>query len=202
MYRGEIMNRKPYSAGAVKFAFWFPEFRKEIAMISKGLSLDEIKTACLEHNVFNASTATMIYQTVTARIQELDASIYPLFQQSDLATQKLINLTAIMMHESLFFDFMYEVFKEKILIGTNELSDKDIRIFFRDKQLQDSKAATWTDQTLQRLGRTYKSYLLGAGLSDRGQKTRKLFKPILDPAFETWLVQQHLEPIIKALTGV
>ena len=107
-----------------------------------------------------------------------------------------------MMHESLFFDFMYEVFKEKILIGTNELSDKDIRIFFRDKQLQDSKAATWTDQTLQRLGRTYKSYLLGAGLSDRGQKTRKLFKPILDPAFETWLVQQHLEPIIKALTGV
>ena len=199
------MNRKPYSAGAVKFAFWFPEFRKEIAMISKGLSFDEIKTACLEHNVFNASTparATMIYQTVTARIQELDASIYPLFQQSDLATQKLINLTAIMMHESLFFDFMYEVFKEKILIGTNELSDKDIRIFFRDKQLQDSKAATWTDQTLQRLGRTYKSYLLGAGLSDRGQKTRKLFKPILDPAFETWLVQQHLEPIIKALTGV
>ena len=174
-------------------------------MISKGLSLDEIKTACLEQNVFNASTparATMIYQTVTARIQELDVSIYPLFQQSDLATQKLINLTAIMMHESLFFDFMYEVFKEKILIGTNELSDKDIRIFFRDKQLQDSKAATWTDQTLQRLGRTYKSYLLGAGLSDRGQKTRKLFKPILDPAFETWLVQQHLEPIIKALTGV
>lgn len=101
-----------------------------------------------------------------------------------------------------FFDFMYEVFREKILMGTNELNDRDVRIFFRDKQLQDSKAATWTDQTLQRLGRTYKSYLLGAGLSDRGQKTRKLFKPILDPAFETWLVQQHLEPIIKALTGV
>lgn len=140
------MNRKPYSAGAVKFAFWFPEFRKEIAMLSEGLSFDEIKTVCLEQNMFNASTparATMIYQTVTARIQELDSSIYPLFQQSDLATQKLINLTAIMMHESLFFDFMYEVFKEKILIGTNELSDKDIRIFFRDKQLQDSKAATF-----------------------------------------------------------
>ncbi|EPP17324.1 hypothetical protein G153_02781 [Megasphaera sp. BL7] len=199
------MNRKPYSAGAVKFAFWFPEFRKEIAMISKGLSLDEIKSACLDKNFFNASTparAAMMYQTVTARIQELDASIYPLFQQSDLATQKLVNLTAIMMHESLFFDFMYEVFREKILMGTNELNDRDVRIFFRDKQLQDSKAATWTDQTLQRLGRTYKSYLLGAGLSDRGQKTRKLFKPILDPAFETWLVQQHLEPIIKALTGV
>lgn len=199
------MNRKPYSAGAVKFAFWFPEFRKEIAMLSDGMSLDEIKSACLDKNVFNASTparAAMMYQTVTARIQELDASIYPLFQQSDLATQKLVNLTAIMMHESLFFDFMYEVFREKILMGTNELNDRDVRIFFRDKQLQDSKAATWTNQTLQRLGRTYKSYILGAGLSDRGQKTRKLFKPILDPAFETWLVQQHLEPIIKALTGV
>lgn len=199
------MNRKPYSAGAVKFAFWFPEFRKEIAMLSDGMSLDEIKSACLDKNVFNASTparAAMMYQTVTARIQELDASIYPLFQQSDLATQKLVNLTAIMMHESLFFDFMYEVFREKILMGTNELNDRDVRIFFRDKQLQDSKAATWTDQTLQRLGRTYKSYILGAGLSDQGQKTRKLFKPILDPAFETWLVQQHLEPIIKALTGV
>lgn len=39
---------------------------------------------------------------------------------------------------------------------------------------------------------SYKSYILEAGLSDRGQKTRKLFKPILDPDFEAWLGQQHL----------
>lgn len=173
-------------------------------MLSRGMTFEEIKKDCLEQNVFNASTparARLIYSTVTARIQGLGESIYPLFQSADLATQKLINLAAIMVHDSLFFDFMFEVFREKMLIGMDELSESDIRIFFENKQMQDSKAASWTDQTLQRLGRTYKSYLFEAGLMGKGKEKRKLFKPILDPDFEAWLNQHHMEAIVKALTG-
>ena len=30
------MERKPYSAGAVKFSFWFMEFRKTVQLLSEG----------------------------------------------------------------------------------------------------------------------------------------------------------------------
>lgn len=199
------MNIKSYSASAVKFAFWFPEFRKEIGMLAEGKTQKEIEKLCLDENAFGASTAARakrIYLTVTARIQALDESIYPLFQYSDLATQKLINLTAIMAHDRLFFEFMYEVFKEKILIGAGELSDSDYRIFFKNKQLQDVKVAAWTDQTVNRLGRTYKQYLLESGLTESGNATRKILKPILDPLFEDWLNQHEMNAVVSALTGV
>ena len=39
------MNRKPYSAGAVKFSFWFIEFRKTVQLLAEGKSFSEIKTA-------------------------------------------------------------------------------------------------------------------------------------------------------------
>ena len=145
------MKEKDYSASAVKLAFWFPEFRKEIGLLADGKTQEEIKRLCLDENVFGASTAARaksIYLAVTARIHELDESVYPVFESVDLATQKLVNLTAIMAHDRLFFEFMYEVFKEKILIGAGELSDSDYRIFFRNKQLQNEKVATWTDQTV------------------------------------------------------
>ena len=34
------MERKPYSAGAVKFSFWFMEFRKTVQLLSEGKRLD------------------------------------------------------------------------------------------------------------------------------------------------------------------
>lgn len=199
------MREKPYSASAVKFAFWFPEFRKEIHLLTEGRTQDDIRKLCLEENVFGASTAARakrIYLTVTARIRELDESIYSLFQSSDLGTQKLINLSAIMAQDRLFFEFMYEVFKEKILIGAKDLSDSDYRIFFRNKQLQDERVAAWTDQTVQRLAETYKGYLLEAGLTKEGKQSQSILKPILDPLFEDWLKQHDMKVVVHALTGV
>lgn len=198
------MKKKEYSASAVKFSFWFPEFRKEISMLMEGKTQDEIKALCLNENAFSASTvarAKCIYLAVTARIQELDESIWSLFQSSDLATQKLINLAAIMASDSLFFAFMYEVFREKILIGAEDISDIDYRIFFRNKQLQDEKVATWKDQTVHRLAGTYKSYLFEAGMTSDGKMTRKLLKPLLDPLFENWLNQYDMGVVVSALTG-
>lgn len=39
------MNRKPYSAGAVKFSFWFIEFRKTVQLLAEGKSFFGNKTA-------------------------------------------------------------------------------------------------------------------------------------------------------------
>ena len=161
------MNRNKYSAGAVKLALWFMEFRKAVQLLAQGKSFEEIKQLSEEENIFGASTparATMICKTVTARIKSLDPSFFPLYTESDVSTQKLYALAGCMAQDTLFFDFMYEVIREKMIIGTNVLTDADIRIFFKGKQAQDETVAKWTEQTMDRLGKTYKSYLYEAGL--------------------------------------
>lgn len=198
------MKRTAYRAGAVKFSFWFGEFRKEVELLQAGKTFEEIKTLSEEKNLFGTQTparSKLIYGTVTKWIRILGDDFYDLFLGSDLATQKLFVLSGIMASDTLFFDFVYEVIREKMLIGSNTFTDADIRIFFNNKQVQDETVAKWTDQTLVRLGQTYKIFLQSAGLTDSGKTERRILKPILDPMFERWLQDHEMAPIAKALTG-
>lgn len=201
------MKRNKYSAGAVKFALWFMEFRKTVQLLEQGRTFDEIKELSATKNIFGASTparAAIIQSTIAARIKNLDSSFYPLFLDSDVATQKLYALTGSFAYDTLFFDFMYEVVREKMIIGTGVLADADIRIFFKNKQAQDEAVAKWTDQTLQRLGRSYKTQLYEAGILDEKARTveRKILKPILDPILKHWLEDYGYGQVAKALEGV
>ena len=199
------MERKGYSAGAVKMSFWFVEFRKVVDLLDQGKSIDEIRTLALNENLFAAPTAlraSQIYSTVTGRIKSLDQSFVPLFQKSDLATQKLFALVAAMAYDTLFFVFVYEVIREKMILGSNELMDRDVRVFFKDKQQQNEKVAGWTDATLVRLGKCYKTMLYEAGVIDKAKAARTILRPILDPELVRWLEQNNMGVYVKALAGV
>lgn len=199
------MERREYSAGAVKHSFWFMEFRKVVQLLSEGMTIEEIKTRNQAENIFGAPTvmrATQIFNTVSARVKMLDESFYPVFVTSEVSTQKLFNLAAVMAYDTLFGEFVYEVIREKMIIGSDEFTESDIRVFFKNKQLQDDKVATWTDATLTRLGRCYKTLLFEAGMTDKGKETRKILKPILDPVMQNWLMDHGMEYIVKAMTGV
>ena len=211
------MSRKEYSAGAVKHSFWFMEFRKVVALRNDGMSWDEIKERNEKENIFGAPTPmrqNQIWNTVSGRIKCLDdgparplaqegspCSFYPVFQLCDVSAQKLFALVAAMAYDTLFAEFVYEVIREKMLIGSNDFTDADIRIFFHNKQVQDETTARWTDATIRKLCVVYKQYLLGAGITDDGRAERKILKPILDPSFEHWLQDHEMAVIVKALTG-
>lgn len=199
------MERKEYSAGAVKLSFWFMEFRKVVGLLNEGKAIDEIKQMNIEQNIFGAPTtdrSETIFNTVAARISCLAPSFYSIFLNSDISTQKLFALAAAMANDALFFDFVFEVIRETMIIGSNEFADSDLRIFFKNKQVQDERIASWTDATIKRLSRSYKTMLFEAGLTDHGKKVRKINRPILDPLLERWLDENGLERIRKAMMGV
>ena len=199
------MKRKEYSAGMVKLSFWFAEFRKVIELLSSGKTLPEIKQMNVQENIFSAPTqarAIQIFNTVSTRVKGLDSSFYAVFAKSDISTQKFIALIAVMQTDSLFFDFVYEVYREKLILGIDELADSDVGIFFKNKQLQSEKVAKWTDYTLKRLGTCYKTMLMEAGLIDQGTGTRKILKPILGKDLEECLKINGMETTLRALTGV
>ena len=201
------MKRNKYSAGAVKFSFWFMEFRKEVQMLASGKSFDEIKELNDEENIFGASTparAKMIYSTVTARIKSLDESFYPLFLDSDVSTQKLFALAGALAHDTLFFDFVYEVVREKLIIGSNLLTDADINIFFKNKQEQSEDVEKLTEITINRLRRSYKTQLFEAGILDDNTRSseRQIIKPVLDPILKHWLDDYGYGQIAKAMEGI
>lgn len=199
------MLRKEYSAGAVKHSFWFLEFRKMITLLLDGNSMDSIKQMNIDGNIFSAPTAErakQIYNTVSTRARSLDGRFYTVFTDGDIATQKIITLISVMNTDTLFFDFIYEVYREKLMIGSKVLPDSDIRVFFKNKQVQCERVAGWQDYTLRRLGACYKTFMTEAGITSRNLAGADILKPVLDIPLKKCLIDNGMEQFIHALTGV
>lgn len=169
------------------------------------MSWEEIKSLNENENIFGAPTslrATQIFNTVSARVKSLDDSFYDVFAVCDLASQKLFALVAAMAYDALFGALFYELVREKMIIGSNELYDSDLRIFFKNKQEQDENAAKWTEATIKKLMVSYKSMLYEAGVTNKAKDVREIYKPLPDPAMERWMQGNGLTYELKAITGV
>lgn len=199
------MIEPTYSAGLMSQSFWFIEFKKVIKLISEGKSEDEIKQMCIEENLFGAAKeyrAKRMYGYIWNRVKKLDKTLMELFLNSDLATQKIINLVAIIRSDRLFFEFVFEVYREKNIIGTQVLEDTDANIFFKNKEFQSEDIAAWKDTTKRKLRQVYFNYLIDANLLTVVDKKKTITPPILDIALERYLDACGDSAIIKAITGV
>lgn len=152
------MISETYSAGLVSQSFWFVEMKKIIKLINEGKSEEEIKKLCIEENLFGAAKeyrAKRIYGYIWNRAKKLDKSLIELFCNSDLATQKINNLVAVLRSDRLLFEFMFEVYREKIILGIPTIEDADVNIFFNNKEVQNDDIAKWTDGKKRRLRSIY-----------------------------------------------
>lgn len=194
-----------YSADLVNKGFWFTEFKKTIELFNEDKSGSEIKTLQKEENVYlapSADTGRRMASTLVKRVQTLPSEIVEHFLSFDIGTQKMINLLAIMENNRLFFEFMYEVYREERLIGKKELEDSSLRIFFKNKAQQNEKVASFTDATIKRLSGAYKTFLREAGFLEVEDNTSRYQTPVMDQGLEELLKNSEWQPYYKAIMGV
>lgn len=194
-----------YSAGLMSQSFWFIEFKKAVRLRQEGLDYKDIKKKCIEENLFGASTENRIVRMagyIITRLKAMDDTMVELFCSSDLATQKLINLITILRTDKLFFEFVYEVYREKVILGTSCLEDVDVNIFFTQKETQSEAIMGWKESTKRHLRSCYLSFMAEANLLTVIEKKKMITPPILDIALERYLKSVNEEAMIKALTGV
>ena len=199
------MAEAKYSAGLMSQSFWFIEFKKIVKHINDGKSIDEIRALCLEDNLLGISKAyraKRIYGYIINRVRTLDSTLIKLFCDSDLSTQKLINLITILRTDRLFFEFVYEVYREKVILGIPYMEDSDLGVFFKNKEAQSNDVATWKDTTVKHLKSNYLNYLADANLLSESTKKYSITPPIVDVVLERYLQAREETAILKAITGV
>lgn len=195
----------PYSAGLMSQSCWFIEFKKIVQLIADGKSEDEIKTECLENNLLGAVKeyrAKRMYGYLINRAKMLDDDLIQLFMDGDLGTQKLINLIAILRGDRLFFEFVYEVYREKAILGQTELEDQDVNVFFRNKGNQSELVENWNDSTKKHLKSSYLTCMADAGLMRVEKKVRTITTPIVDDRLAAYLERGGDHALLVAISGV
>jgi hypothetical protein len=167
--------------------------------------MEEIKTLSKAENLFNTRTAyrgKTVFSAIAARIEAVPNEFIILFANIDTESQKLIAVIALMAADSLFFDFMYETYREKLIVGDRIMTMGDFAQFFRNKQVQNEKVAAWTDMTINRLGRAYRSVLLNSGLLKNLKRNEwTVEKPIINRQLTDVIKIAKMDVFYSALTG-
>ena len=198
------MSKKMYSAGIMAQAFWFNEFKQYLGLIKGGYDVDEIKRSVVEENLFGAPNeyrAKRMYGYISNRANIIELELLNLFFSSDLATQKIINLISVIRKDRLFFEFLYEVYREKIIIGEDKLDSSDVKIFINHKETQDDSLAEWKDTTKRKVQTAYLTFMTDADLLRIEGQSRIITPPLLDIALERYLQSHGEAAIVKAVTG-
>lgn len=195
-----------YNAGLMSQSFWFIEFKKIIQLYHEGNDSNEIKRLCLEENLFGAINpyrGKRMCGYLLTRLKVMDERLIELFVNADIATQKLINLVTVMNTNRLFFEFVYEVYRNKLLIGESSIDLKDCNIFFSQKESQNDEIASWNETTRKRLKSLFLNFLTEAGLvkwADDKKQSRIINRVLVSMPLENYLKSTNLS-IYKAITG-
>lgn len=199
------MKKLEYSAGNVSKGFWFNEFRKYNELFREGHTEKEIRQLQKDENIFLApseSYGTKKVGEVARRTRTLPPQIINMFFNVDINSQKIINLLGIMMTDRLFFEYVYEVYRQNILMGAKVFEDSDVRVFFRNKSEQSEKVNNFSDAAKKRLAGAYKTYLKEANLLVEKDGKLLINQVILDLNLENLLKEPEMYPYYKAIQGV
>lgn len=185
--------------------YLYKETKKASMLINKGLEVDGIKEKSLEDNIFQLESESRkkeVASIIITRLKSLDKEIIYDIENSNIETSKILVLYSILKTDRLFFEFMNEVYKEKIILKDLYIRDKDFSVFFQNKKEQSEKVASWSEYTFKKLKQVYIRILFESGLivNQKGDKEIKL--PIMDNEVKDYIYKNDGRVYINAILGI
>ncbi len=182
-----------YNAGLMSQSFWFVEFKKIVELYHNGVDFDEIKRQCIDENLFgaiNPNRERRMCGYLLSRLRSMDERLVDIFVRADIATQKLINMITVMNTNRLFFEFVYEVYRNKLIVGESSIDLKDGNIFFAQKESQNEDLASWSESTKKKLRSLFLNILTEADLvrwADDKKQKRRVNRVFINMELENYL---------------
>ena len=199
------MNRKPYSSAIKKTPFKYPIAKKIAKLMLDGLDYDEIYDKCFNENYVEIESAERrreVTNVLYNRLSSLDGFLLKEFYNGDVATSKFILVYAIAKTDTLFFDFLFEKYRDALMNPErNYLSIDDFDRFFEAKSQTDLIVAKWGKFTLECLTKGYRNILVESGLGRRERKNIIAEKMMIHPAVEEHIELRGDKDCLKAMLG-
>jgi hypothetical protein len=195
-------KKQEYSTIIKSRDYMYLYLKKAAELHLKGLNEYEIKQLALRDNFFQVKSESRkreIAATVLKRLNELDEYLIEKLVLGSRETSKFIALYVLLKTDLLFFEFMNEVFKDKVLYGDMLLTDKDFSLFFQSKAKQNKIIASWTDYTFYKLKQVYIRILFEAGLLKNKKGDREIIPPLVEEDVLTHIKNKNDSIYLEAM---
>lgn len=199
------MNKKPYSSSIKKTPFKYTISKKIAKLMLEKLDRNEVYNKCFNENYVEIDSLERrreVTNVIYERLLELDHFLLEQFYDGDVVTSKFILVYAIAKNDSLFFDFLFEVYREALLGNKNYISMDDFETFFASKKESDIIVSKWGHFTIEQLSKGYRNILVESGLGIRVKRNIEVISTTIHPS-----VEEHIQLIgdrefLQALLGV
>ncbi len=198
------MNKKPYSSAIKKTPYQYVISKKIAKLMLEGLDRSEVYKKCFNENYIEVDSLERrreITNVVYDRLLELDEFLLKQFYEEDVSSSKFILVYAIAKNDSLFFDFMFEVYRDTLLGDKKYISIDDFDIFFESKKQSDPIVSKWGHFTIDQLSKGYRNILKESGLGHRVKKNIYVDKAMIHPSIQEHIELIHDNEYIQALLG-
>lgn len=185
--------------------YLYKETKKASSLVNSGMNIDTIKEKSLEDNIFQLESEARkreVASIITARLKDLDKQVIYNIENSNVETSKILVLYAILKTDRLFFEFINEVYKEKILLKDVFIRDKDFGVFFQNKREQSEKVASWSEYTFKKLKQVYIRILFESGLIVNQKGDREVKVPIIESEVKDYLYSIGDKVYLNAILGI
>lgn len=198
------MNKKPYSSAIKKTPFKYTIAKKIAKLMLEGMDRNEVFKKCFDENFIEVDSLQRrreITNVVYERLLTLDRYLLDQFYNGDVDTSKFILVYAISKRDPLFFDFMFEVYRDALLSDSHYISIDDFDLFFESKRQSNPIVAKWGNFTFDCLSKGYRNILVDSGLGHREKRNIIVDKAMIHPDVEEHIKLLHETEYLQALLG-
>ncbi len=188
-----MVKKLKYRSTIKSMSYLYIETKKASSLVLQGFKDLEIIEMSIKDNIFQMKSETRkkeVASTILKRLKGLDEFFLDKLANGDLETSKQIVVYAIMKTDRLFFEFMSEVYKDKIILKEKYIADSDFNVYFERKCEQSDSVAAWKEYTFYKIKQVVTRILFEAGFIKNQKDDKEINIPIIN-----YDLAQHLKEI-------
>ena len=193
-YRTALMNRP----------FMYIESKRIAEMMLQGKTEEERRYEAIELNAIQMPSLDRrktSYKEISHRLSFLDEFLLEKFMNSDADTSKAILAYAILQVDQLYYEFMREIYLEKILLLQKDLAKKEVINFLYKKAEQSEVVAKWADNTKERLASGFIQMMRESSFIVSNHEEHQVKRPLINQSVGEYLRKNGIKPIVEIMLG-
>jgi hypothetical protein len=172
-----------YSSYIKDMPYLYHETRKAAKLIVRGETPESVVRLSVESNIFQLDKEIRrlkLAQRIALRLSAISNAVVELIANGQDENVRLGVFYSIIKTDLLFFEFMRDIYSDKVHIGQTVISDSEITTFLACKTNESEHMQKWTSNNIVRVKNTYKKILREAGLVKPEGADLLITKPIMN----------------------
>ena len=194
-----------YSAKLTGEPFLYNETKILARYLLDGEDFDTLRKRNVEENLIQHKKISSVSRTnspIFRRLKVMDREMLEEFVYSDIENSKYILLYTIMKTDRLVRDFVFEVYKDKLLMRKEYIEKFDIDNWYEEKCILSETLKNRTESTAAKLKQVIMKIMQDSGLVIKEKNKFKIVRPLLKEKYISILDRNGDIEYARAIGGL